>query len=61
MLPLIGWGATAGTLRFADTIPDYAALIKVDVPRSTFDALDHTPVAPFIFRSGTTTAKQGRQ
>jgi filamentous hemagglutinin len=50
------------TLRFADTAPDTAAIIKATIPRSTFKQLQFSKtIDPFIFKSGVITAQPGAQ
>jgi RHS repeat-associated protein len=49
-------------LKFADQVPDAAAIIRLRVPRSTFNQLEFSQsIDPFIFRSGVVTAQPGAQ
>jgi RHS repeat-associated protein len=50
------------TIRFANQFPDLAAIVRVNVPRSTFNQFDFsTSIDPFIFRSGVVTVQPGAQ
>ena len=40
--------------------PDMVAIVRVRIPRATFDILDHTPVDRMILRSGSVTAHAGQ-
>jgi hypothetical protein len=44
-------------INLADHLPDTAAVIRVDVPRTIFNTLDHTPVDSSILRSGSITVQ----
>jgi hypothetical protein len=44
-------------VKLADHFPEAAAVIRARVPRSVFNQLDHTPVDPFILRSGSNTVQ----
>ncbi|MEO1086327.1 MAG: polymorphic toxin-type HINT domain-containing protein [Acidobacteriota bacterium] len=49
-------------LKFSDHFPEVAAVVKVRIPKSTFDQLDFSrSIDPFIFRNGVITAQPGRQ
>ena len=49
-------------LKFADHYPELAAVLKVDVPKSTFAAFDFSKsIDPFIFKSGVVTVQPGAQ
>jgi hypothetical protein len=50
------------TLQFANRTPDAAAIIRAEIPMSTFQQLEFSrTIDPFIFRSGVITAQPGAQ
>ncbi|MFT5455169.1 MAG: hypothetical protein ACI9K2_001648 [Myxococcota bacterium] len=46
-------------VELADDLPGASAVVRARVPRSTVDALDHTPVDRHVLRSGSVTVHEG--
>jgi RHS repeat-associated protein len=69
--PAPGGGSLAGkqfglnlaeVVRFADQYPDLAAVLKVEVPKSTFSQFHFSSsIDPFIFKSGVVTVQPAQQ
>jgi filamentous hemagglutinin len=49
-------------VKFANQYPELAAVIRADIPQSTFNQLQFSrTIDPFIFRGGVVTAQPGAQ